>query len=148
MLEADRELFGSRYASAIQFGFVGRGILSLPSAATAMSRDASLAASAVDVDAELPTSAFTGGEFGLDRPVVMRVAGQPRRLAVSAVARDGGSQPPAAAEDAAAGFLRELLIRRRVQFPDEPGFDDGGPIKTHVLLDEGDHLTVARVLVD
>ena len=148
LLEADRELFDARYASAIEFGFVGRGILSLPSAVAARSPTASRAASTFDVDAELPTSAFSGSEFGLDRPVVMRVAGHPRRLAVTAVARDGGSEPPAAAEDAAAGFLRELLIRQRVQFPGEPGFDDGGPIRTHTLLDEGDHLTVARVLVD
>lgn len=148
MLEADRDLFDSKYASAIQFGFVGRGILSLPSAVTARSATAGLAAAAVDVDAELPTSAFMGTEFGLDRPVVMRVAGQPRRLAVAAVTRDGGFQVTTNAEDAAAGFLQELLIRQRVQLPGEPGFDDGGPVKTHTLIDEGDHLAVARVLID
>ena len=155
VVEADKALFDSRYNSAIEFGFMGRGILSLPSAAVAATPGPSLAGAEVSPDAELPTSAFSGAAFGLDRPVVMRVPGQPRRLAAAAVATDGGSLAADPAEEVAAGFLRELLLRRRVAMPDEPHDPDGpdgpdgpGPLKTHALVDEGDHLAVARLLVD
>ncbi|MDQ3897689.1 MAG: hypothetical protein M3326_10705, partial [Actinomycetota bacterium] len=87
----------------------------------------------------------------LDRPVVLRIPGQPRRLAASAVATDGGPLAASAAEDVAAGFLRELLLRQRVAFPDhpdDPELEAPGPLKTHRLVDEGDHLSVVRVLVD
>ena len=154
ILEADRALFDGRYATAIQYGFAGRGILSLPSArAAATSPGPSLAAGDVATDAELPTSAFAGAEFGLDRPVVMRIPGQPRRLAAASVAPDGASLPAAPAEEVAAGFLRELLLRQKVAMPDEDDdldvdVESPGPLKTHRLLDEGDHLSVVRVLVD
>ena len=154
LLQADAELFGGRYSSAIQYGFAGRGILTLPSArAAAVSPGPTLTAAAVAAaaDAELPTAQFTGAEFGLDRPVVMHVPGQARRLAASAVASDGGPLTPSAAEDVAAGFLTELLLRQRLALPGQPDDPDlvaPGPLKTHRLLDAGDHLEVVRVLVD
>lgn len=150
LIAADQALFAGRYASAIQFGMAGRGILSLPSARAATGAPVAdpLAAMA---GAALPRAAFTGAEFGLDRPVVMQVPGQPRRLAALAVAADGGSQVAAPAEEVAAGFLRELLLRQRVAPPgdDGAGADDGfGPLRSHRLVDRGDHLEVERVLVD
>ncbi|MGH9266164.1 MAG: hypothetical protein ACRD1D_15885 [Acidimicrobiales bacterium] len=152
ILEADRTMFEGRYASAIEYGFAGRGILSLQSArAAATSPGPSLASFDVAGDAELPSSAFTGAEFGLDKPVVMRVPGQPRRLNALAVASDGGPLPAAPAEDVATGFLRELLLRQRVALPDQPDdpdLDAPGPLKTHRLVDQGDHLEVVRQLVD
>jgi hypothetical protein len=151
ILEADRVLFEGRYASAIQFGFGGRGILSLPSARTVTGTPVP-AAFAFDSIAglDLPSAAFTGSEFGLDRPVVMRVPGQPRRLAALAVGTDGGSMAATPAEEVAAGFLRELMLRQRVALPAEGDVDpDGpGPLKTHRLVDRGDHLMVERMLVD
>jgi hypothetical protein len=50
----------------------------------------------------------------------------------------------------ASSFLRELLLNQRVAMPDRPDPDpDGpGPLKTHRLVDQGDHLAVERVLVD
>ena len=151
ILEADASLFEGRYASAIEFGMAGRGIISLPSLRAAVaSPGPSLASRQEFAGAELPASAFTGAEFGLDRPVVMRVAGQPRRLAALSVAPDGGSLAAVPAEDVAAGFLRELLLRQRVSVPADGDVDpDGpGPLKTHRLVDQGDHLVVERVLVD
>jgi hypothetical protein len=151
MLEADRDLFDNQYTSAIQFGFAGKGIISLQSArAAATSPGPRLAGVDIAaVNAELPTSAFTGAEFGLDRPVVMRVPAQPRRLAAAGVANDGGPLTAASAEDVAAGFLRELLLRQRVAVPDEDVDPvTPGPLKTHRLVDQGDHLAVERVLVD
>jgi hypothetical protein len=152
ILAADRQLFDGRYAQAIELGFAGRGILSLPSARAAVATGApSLAGAELAAGAELPALAFAGAEFGLDRPVVMRVPGQPRRLAATAAATDGGPLPPGAAEQVAAGFLRELLLRQRVALPDQPddpALDAPGPLKTHRLVDQGDHLTVVRVLVD
>lgn len=57
-------------------------------------------------------------------------------------------QLPAIREQALEETGGSLSARRqRVRFRGEPGLD-GGPIKTHTLLDEGDPLTVARVLVD
>jgi hypothetical protein len=154
LLEADQALFSGKYAEAIQFGFGGKGILSLPSvgASTATPGPALAAAAGLAAtDASLPTAAFAGADFGFDRPVVMRVPAQPRRLAASAVAPDGGSLPPAPAEDVAAGFLRELLLRRKVRLPHQPhdaDLVDPGPLKTHRLVDEGDHLRVERLLVE
>lgn len=151
LLEADAALFDGRYAQAIQYGMAGRGILSLPSArGVATSPGPGLAGDTVPAGAELPLSAFTGADFGLDRPVLMRVPGQPRRLSALAVASDGGPLPSAPAEEVAAGFLRELLLRQRVAMPDQPGPDPGGPgrLTTHRLVDLGDHLSVERVLVD
>ena len=152
MIEADETLFGRKYMSAIQFGFANRGVISLQAAREAATGPRpSLAGTEVAAGAELPSSAFAGAEFGLDRPVVMRVPGQPRRLAATAVAPDGGALAAASSEDVAAGFLRELLLRQRVAMPDQPvdtEIDAPGPLKTHRLLDEGDHLAVVRVLVD
>ena len=149
LVQADRALFDSRYKSAIEFGFQGRGILSLPSAAVAATTGPAMAGTEVAPDAELPTSAYTGADFGLDRPVIMRVPGQPRRLAAAAVATDGRSLTADPAEEVAAGFLRELLLRQRVAMPHEPDNSDGpSPLRTHALVDEGDHLAVTRLLVD
>jgi hypothetical protein len=155
LIEADMDLFGGKYQSAIQYGFASKGILSLQSARGVASAPGVrlAAAAAVAADLPIPTSAFTGAEFGLDQPVVLRIPGQPRRLAVTAAATDGGPLTPAGPEDVAANFLRELLLRGRVAMPDEPsGHDDvldaAGPLKTHRLVDQGDHLAVERVLVD
>lgn len=149
ILEADKVLFAGRYASAIEFGMAGRGILSLPSAKTVTGTPVPAAFESL-VDTELPSAAFTGSQFGLDRPVVMRVPGQPRRLAALSVAADGGPMGAAPAEDVAAGFLRELLLRQRVARPEDGDVDpdDPGPLKTHRLVDRGDHVVVERVLVD
>ena len=76
---------------------------------------------------DLPSAAFTGSEFGLDRPVIMRVPGQPRRLAAMAVDTDGASLTGAPAEEVAAGFLRELMLRQRVALPAEGDVDPDGP---------------------
>lgn len=149
ILEADTVLFDGRYASAIEYGFGSRGILSLPSVTTVAGTPVPAAFDSI-AGADLPSAAFTGGEFGLDRPVVMRVPGQPRRLAALAVGTDGRSMPATPAEEVAAGFLRELMLRGRVARPEEGDVDpDGpGPLKTHRLVDRGDHLAVERVLVD
>lgn len=149
ILEADTVLFDGRYASAIEYGFGSRGILSLPSVRTVTGTPVPAAFDSI-AGADLPSAAFTGGEFGLDRPVVMRVPGQPRRLAALAVGTDGRSMPATPAEEVAAGFLRELMLRGRVARPEEGDVDpDGpGPLKTHRLVDRGDHLAVERVLVD
>jgi hypothetical protein len=148
IVEADKALFDGRYASAIEFGMAGRGILSLPSARAVAGAPAPAAFAAL-ADGQLPTAAFTGSEFGLDRPVVLRVPGQPRRLAALSAASDGGSMAASPAEEVAAGFLRELLARQRVALPGD-GADpaQSGPLKTHRLADRGDHLEVERVLVD
>ncbi len=151
LIEADMELFGGKYQSAIQHGFAGKAVLSVTSARAAATSPGPTLAAAVTPEAELPTSAFTGAEFGLDRPVVMHVPGQPRRLAVTAAASDGGPLTATTAEEVAAGFLRELLLRRKVAGPGEPAdpdLEEPGPLKTHRLVDEGDHLAVVRVLVD
>lgn len=149
ILEADTVLFDGRYASAIEYGFGSRGILSLPSVTTVAGTPVPAAFDSI-AGADLPSAAFTGGEFGLDRPVVMRVPGQPRRLAALAVGTDGRSMPATPAEEVAAGFLRELMLRGRVARPEEGDVDpDGpGPLKTHRLVDRADHLAVERVLVD
>ena len=149
ILEADTVLFDGRYASAIEYGFGSRGILSLPSVTTVAGTPVPAAFDSI-AGADLPSAAFTGGEFGLDRPVVMRVPGQPRRLAALAVGTDGRSMPATPAEEVAAGFLRELMLRGRVARPEEGDVDPAGPgpLKTHRLVDRGDHLAVERVLVD
>ncbi|MDQ4091628.1 MAG: hypothetical protein M3163_15225 [Actinomycetota bacterium] len=148
LLEADASLFDGRYAQAIQFGMAGKGILSLQSArAAAAFPGPTLAGDTVAGTADLPLSAFGGAEFALDRPVLMRVPGQPRRLAGFSVASDGGPLAAAPPEEVGAGFLRELLLRQRVAMPDQD-LDGPGPLKTHRLVDRGDHLAVERVLVD
>jgi hypothetical protein len=157
LLEADRTLFQGRYAEAVAFGFAAKGILSLPSTITATfatSPGPTVTAGATGLsgpDAELPTAAFTGADFGLDRPVVLRIPGQPRRLAATAVAPDAGPLTAAPAEEVAAGFLRELLLRRKVRGPGDPedlDLNAPGPLKTHALVDEGDQLSVTRLLVE
>ena len=149
LLEADAALFDGRYAEAIQFGMAGRGILSLQSAGPPPPRQVRPGRRVRPPIAELPLSAFGGAEFGLDRPVVIRVPGQPRRLAALAVDTDGGPLSAAPAEEVASGFLRELLLRQKVATPASQRDPDGpGPLQTHRLVDRGDHLAVERVLFD
>lgn len=155
LLEADRQLFDGKYATAIQNGFRLKGILSLTSmSATPLAATPAAAARGSrrrtePHPAELPRVVLAGRDLGLDdRPVLCRAAGQARRLAVTASALDGGPSVPAAAEEVARDFLRELLIRGQVQLPGRRSLvDDEGPFAsspTHELVEEGDALAVVR----
>ncbi|MDQ4098726.1 MAG: hypothetical protein M3144_12780, partial [Actinomycetota bacterium] len=97
-------------------------------------------------DPDLPQVTLAGFDFGLgDRPVRVRAAGEAPRLAVAASANDGGPAAAASPEDAARGFLRELLVRNRIT---TPGVDPGDRLHTHEVVEEGDALRVVRRLVD
>jgi len=158
MLEADRQLFGGKYAAAIENGFTVKGILSLASVAAATvpaapatppaaGRGARRRAGADAV--ELPQVVLSGLDLGLgDRPVLCRAAGESRRLAVTAAALDGGPSTPAAAEEVARDFLRELLVRKQVRLPGTRRSSaeerPWAASPTHELIDNGEALTVVR----
>jgi hypothetical protein len=159
MLAADRQLFGGKYSSALQKGFVGKGILSPSSVSPGSAAAFDVAAAAVaagpatpssrrtdGAGPELPLVTLTGHDFGLgDRPVLCRAATEPARLAVMSTAEDGSPEAATSPEDSARGFLRELIARNRITIP---GRGDGDRLHTHEVVEDGDALRVVRRLVD
>ena len=154
LLEADRRLFGGKYATAVANGFRVKGILSLaslaaaPLAATPPAARATRGRAGSDRE-ELPRVVLAGRDLGLDdRPVLCRAAGQSRRLSVNASALDGGTSVPPAAEEVARDFLRELLVRGQVRLPGRPSLADDDTLlassPTHELVEEGEALAVVR----
>jgi hypothetical protein len=146
VLEADQRLFGGRYAAAIENGFLRRAILS--TAGLRMTGDLGLrvAAAAPAAPGELPAIVVSGEEFGLgDRAVVLRVAGEQRRLAVAPAGLDAAPARTPSGEEAARGLLAELLVRDKVRLP---GRDPTDRVQPHELVEEGRALVMRRQLFD
>ncbi|MGH9280245.1 MAG: hypothetical protein ACRD12_19360, partial [Acidimicrobiales bacterium] len=68
------------------------------------------------------------------------------RLASPAIARDGGPAASGSPESAARGFLRELIARERLAFPDRA--HAGTRLHTHEVVEDGEALRVVRRLFD
>ena len=148
LLAADRQLFDGKYATAIRNGFVLKGVLAasaVPGGDT-LDRAAAVGRSPRRPRPELPELSLNGRDIGLgDRPILCRAAAEAPRLAVAALANDGGPAAAASAEESARNFLRELIARDRVAVP---GTDPGERLHTHEILDQGGVLRVVRRLVD
>ena len=159
MLEADATLFGGRYRSALQTGFVRHGILSLQSAAaigpahsTASRRVSSRRGAVPAAPDTLPRIAVAGSPYGLDADVLLHAAAEPTRFSVASAALDTGSVTPPAHDVAASGFLEDLLRRGRVDFG---GVKVGAAAttapaarKTHELRREAEGVVLVRKLFD
>jgi hypothetical protein len=158
MLEADEDLFEKKYADAVDFGFSGRGIVSTPSVARTPRPAIRVAAATgpslrpVDRARELPLVSLSAADFGLgDRPLRVRAAGEPARLAITPAGLDGSPLTPPSAERAARSFFAELLAGDRVQLPGRPSPDDladDGPLRTHEVVEEDGALAVVRRLFE
>jgi hypothetical protein len=162
LLDADRALFAGRYANALRFGFLSRGVLS-PTSATTMADAAAAAAAAAAAPSapgrraterrdELPVLAVTARELGLgDRPLLVRAPTESGRLALAATGVDGVPAPPPSAEHAARAFLAELAMRDRIRLPDQVPVDVTQPharLHTHEVVEEGGDLVVVRRLFE
>jgi hypothetical protein len=158
---ADQTMFDGKYAAAIDNGFVGKGVLTSTGTAAARAFAAAPAAAAAAAAASgaaagrfgarrataaLPVVTLSGLDFGLgDRPILCDAPSDGQRLAVAAIADDGGPLAPASSEETARGFLRELLVRATVE---RPGVEDDDRTHTHALVEEGGALRVVRRLFD
>jgi hypothetical protein len=150
-LAADRQLFEGKYADAITNGFIGKGVLSASSvsgggAAAFDEAAAAMAAGPRCPTGDLPLVTLAGQDFGLgDRPILCQAAAEPPSLAVNASAEDGGPAPAPSPNDAARGFLRELIVRDRITMP---GKEVGERTHTHEVVEDGGAYRVVRHSVD
>ena len=160
LLDADRTLFSGKYANALRFGFLARGILS-PSSVAGASEPAAAAAAVAPTGPrrrassrrdDLPLLALSGHDLGLgDRRVLVRAPTESGRLALAATNVDGGPAPAPSGEQAARAFVAELAIRDRLQLPDQPPVDitePHGRLRTHELVEDGDGLVIVRRLFE
>jgi hypothetical protein len=121
MVAADAELFNGKYRTAIRAGFVGTGVLSVPSAAE-LGSDERLAAApeqAENGDDQLPRISLTGSAYRLPSDLFVRAASQPRRFGVASGTPDTGDAQPPAADQAARSFVEDLVRRGRIAVREE-----------------------------
>ncbi|HEX2274293.1 MAG TPA: hypothetical protein VHG90_10515 [Acidimicrobiales bacterium] len=160
LLDADRTLFAGKYANALRFGLLSRGVLSPPSAGGVAEPAAAAAAvpsaprrRASQRGEELPVVAVPAHELGLgDRPLLVRAPTESGRLALAAATNvDGAPARAPSAESAARAFLAELVMRDRIRRPDETPVDIAEPhvrLRTHEVVEEGGDLVVVRRLFE
>lgn len=153
LLAADTELFEGRYRAALRRAFVGRGILSMTSAAALTGgRRSRGAADTHQRRAHLPTIAvpIDGRVYGLSlHRLLVDAPLEPSRRAAASAAPDLGSLAPAAPDRASRAFVEDLLRRGRV---DATGLDSGAPPPrrggrtTHALVRHGRGVKLVRRL--
>jgi hypothetical protein len=126
MVAADAELFNGKYRSAIRAGFVGTGVLSVPSAAELGSDERLAAAPALATengDDQLPRIPLTGSAYRLPSDLFVRAASQPRRFGVASGTPDTGDSQSPAADHAARSFVEDLVRRGRIAVGEEDAGD-------------------------
>jgi hypothetical protein len=147
MILADTQLFGGRYRRAIASGFVGNGILSLRSGATAGGQTSADG----DGHGALDEVTLGGEELGLPRDLSVRAASHPVRLRVAPGVYDVGEVDTPAPDTAATSYVADLLRRGRIAgSEDELGV--AVPVtrryKTHEVSEADGALELKRVRFD
>ncbi|HKP88553.1 MAG TPA: hypothetical protein VJT75_01140 [Thermoleophilaceae bacterium] len=169
MIEADATDFGGRYNDALKSGFVRQGVLALDAAgglgASMVQRSTKRARRSMvgmvgtvgapvyeprrAKDDALPRVAVAGAAFGLERPLVVHAAAEPKRFAVAGAAAGLRSFDPPTHDRAATAFAASLFRRGRVDLADvsDAELAPARPAahKTHTL-EEGDEGLVLRRL--
>jgi hypothetical protein len=151
MIQADTQLFGSKYRRAIANGYVGNGILSLRSGAAAGGGQAMAGGPAGDNGhADLAEITLGGEELGLPSDVTVRAASHPMRLRVAPGRPDVGDAETPAPDTAATSYVADLLRRGRIAGREELG--DAVPVSrryhTHEVTAKDGTLELRRLRFD
>jgi hypothetical protein len=153
LIAADAQLLDGRYSGALQRAFVGRGVLSMASAA-AMARPSAARPAAAARQSAGPTTIeipVDGLAFGLrlHRLLVEAPVGALRQGAAAAAA-GLGSLPPVSPTRASRAFVEDLLRRGRVDasalVPGAAGAPRPGQA-THALVRDGRRVRLVRLRV-
>lgn len=143
------------YPSVLKSVFVRRSILSLGSAASSQrlpSVAAMVAMAPAAAMSGLGTIAMDGAAYGLNAPLLVDTASQPRSFAVTSASLTGGALDPPSATSAAKAFVDDLFRRGQVEYGE---FGDAQArltsfhrLKTHELLPHEAGCRLSRVLFD
>lgn len=143
------------YPSVLKSVFVRRSILSLASAATSQRLPtvaAMVAMAPAAAMSGLATCAMDGSAYGLDAPLLVNTASQPRSFAVTAAALTGGSVDPPSATSAAKAFVDDLFRRGQVHYGDagdpQARLTSFHRLKTHELVPDEQGYRLNRRLFD
>jgi|SRR5579862_2038121 len=149
----------ANYPSVMKSVFVRRSILTLHSAVTSQQLPRAATAAAVSqgisplsLTYNLGPLALEGGVYGLDKPLFVEPASQPRPFAVAAAALDGSTIEPPSGTAAAKAFIDDLFRRGRVNYNDlgDPQGRLTAPhkLKSHYLVEIGEGYKIERLLFD
>jgi hypothetical protein len=143
------------YPAVLRGVFVKRSILSLHSATSVEAFRKSLVASAPVFDAKsqpLARLALPATHYGLDRPLLVETASQPRPFLAMAAAGDASPIEPASAPNAARAFVDDLFRGGRVDYADMGNPDakmvHGRRLRSHRLVTEAKSFRLERQLFD
>ncbi len=140
MLAVDQASFGGKYATALRAGFVKHGVLSLEHATSPTSLAARIAPRIGETTAV--RTALAGEPYGLDEPLFVQAAAEPKRFAVASAAPDLTAAPQISHEAAAAAYVNDIFQRGHVRIDRElrTGREVVRPSvrATHVLYREED----------
>jgi hypothetical protein len=152
VLAVDQASFAGKYATALRAGFAKHGVLSLEHATSAMAPAIGVAPRAGE-PAVLRT-ALAGDPYGLDEPLFVQAAAEPKRFAVASAAPNmSAAAPQISHEVAAAAYVEDIFQRGHVMI--DPELRTGREIvrpsvrATHVLYrEEGEGLVLERRLFE
>jgi hypothetical protein len=147
------------YPGILRAAFARRSILSLTSAANVQALQTSLvaatprAAAKVESNQPLATIALPSGDYGLDLPLLVEAASQPRQFLASAAATIGnGSLEAKSSATAARAFVDDLFSRGRVDYGEyrraDTHLDHGRRMHSHQLVSESGGIRLQRRLFD
>jgi hypothetical protein len=135
------------------FGFVGRGLISLPHASETVPAAAAFGdLEELTSEADLSGMILGGGRFGLAQDLVVHVGAEAKRFAVAAAAPDLGAVPGTSHDRAATVYVEDLFRRGSIEI--EEGVQTGREIvrghgtRSHEIRREGDQLVLQRRLFD
>jgi hypothetical protein len=151
MLAVDQARFAGKYATALRAGFVKHGVLSLEHATSAMLLATGIAPRAGE--AAVVRTALAGEPYGLNEPLFVQAAAEPKRFAVAGAAPDMTAAPQISHEAAAAAYVEDVFRRGHVMI--DPELRTGREVvrpsvrATHVLYrEEGEDLVLERRLFE
>ena len=142
--------FEAKYPAILKGVFVKRSILSLHTATSVDVLHRSVTAIAPKEDEPLAEIALTSRHYGLDRPLLVQAASQPRPFAAMAAAADASPIEPASAATAAQGFVDDLFRSGHVDYngtgTPETRIAHGRGLCTHRLVPRATGIRLERKL--
>ena len=153
IIKADADMHHGRYREPLRRAFVGRGLLSLASAAVVAADVSRIASTEHGTPRERPRVLrvpVDGDTYGLRvRRVLVEAPQADAGMAVASAAPDLGSLPAVTPERASRAFVEDLLRRHRIDAGDlgVAGHHHARPARTtHALVREGREVRLVRRL--
>lgn len=147
------------YGAAVKTAMVKHGIVSVPGAVAILGSAASKGMEATSLDVPFTPAPLLAEDldvtgYGLNVSKIQAVtAAQPKRFRIAGAAPSTGDAASTGAGQSALGFFEDLIRRGKLDYGTSahPRFAVVGPVatvKTHRLVNEGDHVVLRRIRID